>query len=62
MTREQVKELLPVIQAYAEGKIIQCKIYNGTEWFDIGKDDKASFNTKLCDYRIKPETKYRPFK
>lgn len=31
MTRKEVKELLPVIQAFAEGKIIQCKIHNETE-------------------------------
>ena len=59
MTREQAKKLLPVIQAFAEGKIIQCKTHNETEWSDI---EKASFNTNLCDYRIKPEEKYRPFK
>lgn len=62
MTREQAKELLPVIQAFAEGKIIQSKIHYKTEWIDIEKDDEASFNTTLCDYRIKPEAKYRPFK
>lgn len=25
MTREEVKDLLPIIQAFAEGKVIQCK-------------------------------------
>ena len=62
MTREQAKELLSVIQAYAEGKTIQSKIHYKTEWIDIGKDDEVSFNTTLCDYRIKPEAKCRPFK
>ena len=39
MTREEAKELLPIIQAYAEGKIIQ--IYDDVEevWIDINFED-----------------------
>ena len=29
MTREKAKELLPIIQAWAEGKEIQLKSYSG---------------------------------
>ena len=37
MTREKAKELLPIIQAFAEGKVIQTK--NGDEtWITIGKE------------------------
>lgn len=25
MTREKVKEMLPILQAYAEGKVIECR-------------------------------------
>lgn len=25
MTREEVKELLPIIQAFSEGKVIECR-------------------------------------
>ena len=33
MTRENAKELLPIIQAYAEGKVIECKKYIDDGWF-----------------------------
>ena len=58
MTREQAKELLPIIQAFAEGKQIEVKRKN--EWFGIGDD--IYFSESPSDYRIKPEPKYRPFK
>ena len=64
MTREEIKKVLPVIQAFTEGKIIQTK--NGDEtWITIGKE--ADLNTEpLAEYpdcfRVKPEPKYRPFK
>lgn len=58
MTREQAKELLPIIQAFAEGKIIQFKNAFGN-WIDC---DGALFNYPPKDYRIKSEPKYRPFK
>ena len=34
MTREEAKELLPIIKALAEGKIIQDKIEGLTGWCD----------------------------
>lgn len=60
MTREEAKLLLPVIQAYAEGKTIQQKRQVGyeDEWFDI---NFSLFNESPSNYRIKPEVKYRPF-
>ena len=59
MTREEAKELLPIIQAFAEGKTIE--IYDNREWQDliIGS---IKFDCKPSRYRIKPEPKYRPFK
>ena len=57
MTREEAKELLPIIQAWAEGKNIQF-ISDG-EWHDINQADFTCYPDK---YRIKPEPKYRPFK
>ena len=56
MTREEAKNLLPIIQAFAEGKTIQLftnGIWEGAE--------NPSFE-ELSRYRIKPEPKYRPFK
>ena len=58
MNRQQAKDLLPIIQAFAEGKIIQFKNAFGN-WIDC---DGALFNYPPKDYRIKPEPKYRPFK
>ena len=59
MTREEAKELLPIIQAFAEGKTIE--IYNNTEWQDL-IIESIKFDCKPSCYRIKPEPKYRPFK
>lgn len=57
MDRNQAKQLLPIIQAYVEGKQIQ-HLYN--EWKDIDVlDIDLAVNPEL--YRIKPELKYRPF-
>ena len=59
MTREEAKELLPIIQAFAEGKTIE--IYNNTEWQDL-IIESIKFDCKPSCYRIKPEPRYRPFK
>ena len=57
MTREEAKELLPIIQAWAEGKNIQ--FLSDGEWHDINQADFTCYPDK---YRIKSESKYRPFK
>ena len=64
MTREEAKQLLPIIQAFAEGKIIECRTKKGTisagipnEWTEI---KEIGFWNGI-EYRIKPEQKYRPF-
>ena len=62
MNRERAKELLPIIQAFADGKKIEMALFDGdgalSEWSDV------FFPTWSDDYiyRIKPEPKYRPFK
>ena len=56
MTREKAKELLPIMQAFAEGKTIQ--VWANDTWQD---EEYPSFG-ELSLFRIKPETKYRPFK
>ena len=56
MTREQAKELLPFIQAFAEGKEIQQT--DGYDWYDL---DDPDFMANGNSYRIKPGPKYRPF-
>ena len=61
MNRQQVKELLPIIQAYAEGKQIEIKTKEGKSWSTLEEDDIQYLDFKKCDFRIKPEPKYRPF-
>lgn len=59
MDRNQAKELLPVIQAYIDGKPIQSRCIKGDKslWYD---DEDPSFDDDF-EYRIKPESKYRSF-
>ena len=59
MIREEVKELLPIIQAFAEGKEIEIKPKEGTHWCTLKEDDIRYLDFKKCNFRIKP--KYRPF-
>ena len=60
MTREEVKEMLPVLQAFVDGKTIESRCIKGDKslWYD---DEDPSFDNDF-EYRIKPEPKYRPFK
>ena len=61
MTIEEIKEAAKVMEAYANGKKIQCNdnhLGNG-EWVTT---DNPSFNWDKYAYRIKPESRYRPFK
>lgn len=57
MTREEAKELLPIIQAFAEGKTIQ--VQEDINWCYLGNN--ADFNLSPQRYRIKVEPKYRSF-
>ena len=59
MTREEAKMLLPIIQAYAEGKTVQSFNNVDYEWDDLFD---PMFGGDPSLYRIKPEPKYRPFK
>lgn len=61
MTREEAKELLPIIQAWTEGKKIQYRTCPD-KWVDIEENERVNFTSPPSDYRIKPEPKYRPFK
>jgi hypothetical protein len=57
MNRKEIKSFLPILQAFADGKEIECR-----------EEDKWYRVLEICnemnpqDYRIKPEPKYRPFK
>ena len=66
MTREEAKEFYPFLQAFADGKAIECRTkpsaVKGTsvpnDWTEMTEIEFWN-NT---EYRIKPEPKYRPFK
>lgn len=66
MDRNQAKEFYPILQAFAEGKIIETRrkqsAVKGTSvpnnWTEM-KEIEFWNNT---EYRIKPEPKFRPFK
>lgn len=58
--KEEVKSVMNIIQAFADGKTIQAIDPYDDEWVDqAGLNFKALFEGQ---YRIKPEPKYRPFK
>ena len=59
MKRKNAKELLPIIQAFAEGKSMQRVNSLGVR-SDVTGD--VLFYCNPEDYRIKPEPEYRPFK
>lgn len=61
MTREEAKILLPIIQAFAEGKTIQIRKHGEESYYD-STNSKLNFDLGYYSYRIKPEPKYRPFK
>ena len=66
MDRNQAKEFYPILQAYAEGRVIECRTKPSTikgsdvpnDWTEM-KEIEFLNNT---EYRIKPEPTYRPFK
>lgn len=58
MDKNQAKQLLPIIQAFAEGKTIEQRC--AESWVEVDKD--CDFHFPANYYRIKPESKYRPFK
>lgn len=66
MTREEAKAFYPILQAYAEGKVIECRTKpNTVKGSDIPNDWMEMTEIvfwRNTEYRIKPEPKYRPFK
>ena len=66
MNRKEAKEFYPFLQAFAEGKAIECRTkpssVKGTDvpndWTEM-KEIEFWNNT---EYRVKPEQKYRPFR
>ena len=61
MNRKEAKELMPIIQAFAEGKTIQYydSLIDIVDWEDC---ENPNFENLTYKFRIKPEPTYRPFK
>lgn len=65
MTKEEARNFYPILQAFAEGKVIETRTDPSTlkrkdtpnGWAEM-KEIEYWNNT---EYRIKPESKYRPF-
>ena len=66
MDRNQAKEFYPILQAFAEGKVIESRtkpsLIEGSgvpnDWTEM---KEIEFWNNI-EYRIKPESTYRPFK
>ena len=60
LTREEAKRRAELYSALAEGKTIQIFNMEGN-WVDI-EVKKLNYIPETLKFRIKPESKYRPFK
>lgn len=65
MTKEEARNFYPILQAFAEGKVIETR----TDPSTLKRKDTPNDWTEMkeigywnnTEYRIKPEPKYRPF-
>ena len=58
MNRERAKELLPIIEAFADGKEIECRAVRDDlvdEWVNLDDDEDDLLCLDECEYRIKPK-------
>ena len=57
----KVSEQIAIMKAYENGKAIEQKRFDRTEWESIVYDEDFHFDFVMNEYRIKPEDKYRPY-
>ena len=66
MDRNQAKVFYPILQEFAEGRVIECRTkpssVKGTDVPNDWTEMKEIEFWNNIEYRVKPETKYRPFK
>lgn len=66
MDRNQAKEFYPILQAFAEGKVIECRtkpsLIEGSDVPNDWTEMKEIGFWNNIEYRIKQEPKYRPFR
>ena len=58
----KVSEQIAIMKAYEDGKTIEGKHYDETEWKSLEYVENFPFDFVMNEYRIKPEDKYRPYK
>ena len=58
MTKKTTKEMIEVMQAFEDGKVIECEVEKSV-W---GETSEPAWDWGHFDYRVKKEPKYRPFK
>ena len=57
----KVSEQIAIMKAYENGKTIEQKRFDRTEWESIVYVENFPFDFVSNEYRIKPEDKYRPY-
>lgn len=67
MNRIEAREFYPILQAFAEGRVIECRTKPsalGKGWQDMNNwtEMKDIVYWDNVEYRIKPEPTYRPFR
>ena len=67
MDRNQAKEFYPILQAFAEGKVIETRtdpnvVGRGLEDMNDWTEMNEIEHWNNIQYRVKPEPTYRPFK
>lgn len=67
MDRNQAKAFYPILQAFAEGKVIETRtdpniVGKGLEDMNDWTEMNEIEHWNNIQYRVKPEPKYRPFK
>lgn len=66
MNRIEAKEFYPIMQAFAEGRVIECRtkpsFIKGSDVPNDWTEMKEIEFWEHTEYRVKPEPKYRPFK
>ena len=57
----KVSEQIAIMKAYENGKTIEQKRFDRTEWESIVYDENFQFDFSEYEYRIATEPKYRPY-
>ena len=57
----KVSEQIAIMKAYEDGKTIEVKRYDETEWESVDYVEHYPFDFLLNEYRIKQVPKYRPY-